>query len=91
MKTPQNHINPITGYKTSPHPTGNTWIASQTLINTQEDYDYHIALLHYCINNLMMDFGDSIINILEHAKPFKETNKPFGMIGLTSKPREILV
>ena len=59
-------------------------IHKDVLICKQEDYDYHIALLHYLYNQIDMGFEAKWLVTLhyqhptEHAKPFKETNKPYG-------------
>lgn len=53
-------------------------------INTQRDYEYYIAMLHYLRNQVDMGFKAKWLISLhyqhptEHAKPFKETNKPLG-------------
>ena len=106
MTKPQNHINPITGYQTSPQKEkdleyhfysmrcytdlsirldrNHIPIHPDVLINTQEDYDYHIALLNYLHKQLDDGFKPKWLISLhyqhptEYAKPFKETNKPLG-------------
>ena len=106
MQLTQNHINPITGYQTSPqkekdleHHFYSTRcytdlairldrehcpIHPDVCINTQKDYDYHIALLNYLYSQIDMGFKPKWLVTLhyqhptEHAKPFKETNKLFG-------------
>lgn len=53
-------------------------------INTQSDYDYYIAMHMYLRNQVEMGFKAKWLVTLhyqhptEHAKPFKETDKPFG-------------
>lgn len=53
-------------------------------LNTQEDYDYNLALLHYLHKQIEYGFKPKWFVTLhyqhptEHAKPFKETNKPYG-------------
>ena len=53
-------------------------------INTQSDYDYYIAVLNYLYNQVDIGFKPFwFISLhyqhpVEHAKPFKETDKPLG-------------
>ena len=59
-------------------------IHPKVCINTQDDYNYHIALLTYLYKQLDGGFKPKWLITLhyqhptEHAKPFKETNKVLG-------------
>ncbi len=61
-----------------------TPIHKSMCINTQLDYDFYIAVLNYLHNQLDLGFEPYwLISLhyqhpIEHAKPFKETDKPLG-------------
>jgi len=106
MKKPENYINPITGYKTSPEKElklehhyysmrcycdlsikldrNHIPLHHKLRINTQRDYDNYIAMLHYLNKQAELGFKAKWLITLhyqhptEHAKPFKETDKPLG-------------
>lgn len=53
-------------------------------LKTQSDYDYNIEVLLYTLNQLTLGVRPKYLVSLhyqhpvEHSKPFKETNKPYG-------------
>ena len=83
-----NSINGATGLKESPLSIrlhrNHKPIHRDVWINTQEDYEYHIALLNYLHQQIDMGFKPKWLISLhyqhptEHAKPFKETNNLYG-------------